>query len=54
MYTVKEVADILKAESLMVEFGEESSKFLPLAMNLKDENDVRRAVSEAKEKFGRI
>lgn len=43
-----------KAESLMAEFGEESSKFLPLAMNLKDENDVRRAVSEAKEKFGRI
>ena len=41
-------------ESLEKMLGAESESFLPLAMNVKDEADVKQAVSRVLEKFGRI
>lgn len=35
-------------------FGEESECFLPVAMNVKDETDVKRAIESGFTKFGRI
>ncbi|WP_314032960.1 SDR family oxidoreductase [Mogibacterium timidum] len=41
-------------ESLEKSIGAESDIFLPLSMNVKDEADVKNAISLATEKFGRI
>ena len=41
-------------ESLEKSIGVESDLFLPLSMNVKDEADVKNAISLATEKFGRI
>lgn len=41
-------------ESLEKIFGPESERFLPLAMNVKEEADVKRAVEDGFVKFGRI
>lgn len=41
-------------DSLVESIGHESEAFLPLAMDVTDEADVARAVTEAEAKFGRI
>ena len=41
-------------ESLEKIFGAESGNFLPLAMNVKEETDVKKAVESGLAKFGRI
>lgn len=41
-------------ESLEKNIGVESDLFLPLSMNVKDEADVKKAITQATEKFGRI
>ncbi len=41
-------------ESLEKNIGAESDHFLPLSMNVKDEADVKKAITQATEKFGRI
>lgn len=41
-------------KSLTDLFGDESDHFYPVAMDLTSEDDVRRVVSEAARKFGRI
>lgn len=41
-------------ESLEKVFGAESDAFLPLAMNVKDEADVKQAVDSVLKKFGKI
>ncbi|MCR5024513.1 MAG: SDR family oxidoreductase [Lachnospiraceae bacterium] len=41
-------------ESLEKNIREESDLFLPLSMNVKDEADVKKAIAQATEKFGRI
>lgn len=41
-------------ESLEKNIGAESDHFLPLSMNVKDEADVKKAIAQATEKFGRI
>lgn len=41
-------------QSLIKQFGTESETFLPLSMNIKDEADVKVAIAQAQEKFGRI
>lgn len=41
-------------ESLERSIGAESDLFLPLSMNVKDEADVKKAIAQATEKFGRI
>lgn len=41
-------------ESLEKNIGAESDLFLPLSMNVKDEADVKKAIAQATEKFGRI
>ena len=43
-----------KRESLVALFGEESDGFYPVAMDLTDEEDVKRVIKEVKAKFGRI
>ena len=43
-----------KRESLTTLFGEESDGFYPVAMDLTDEEDVRRVIREVEAKFGRI
>lgn len=43
-----------KKESLTAQFGEESECFYPTAMDLTNEEDVRRVIDEVKTKFGRI
>lgn len=41
-------------ESLEKSIGAESDLFLPLSMNVKEEADVKKAIAQATEKFGRI
>lgn len=41
-------------QTLTSEFGPESDSFLPLSMNVKDEEDVKAALDYTKKKFGRI
>ncbi|RJW38451.1 SDR family oxidoreductase [Lachnospiraceae bacterium TF09-5] len=41
-------------ESLEKSIGAESDNFLPLSMNVKDEADVKKAIAQTTEKFGRI
>ena len=41
-------------EAFEKNIGVESNLFLPLSMNVKDETDVKKAVAQATEKFGRI
>ncbi len=41
-------------ESLEKNIGAEGELFLPLSMNVKDEADVKKAIAQATEKFGRI
>lgn len=42
------------AQTLVNEFGPESDSFLPLSLNIKDEDDVKATLAQTRKKFGRI
>lgn len=48
------IASSRSEQRLICEFGKESDHFLPLALNIKDETDVKQGIARAVEKFGRI